>query len=356
MNITTRSLAGPSAGQLEFDQLDAMLQSLARALPRTEHPWWGRQSTLFAASVLKDALRTRLRTVHDHRFAETRYRDLFNSIYWCLPFRPVIAGSVFVDIGCGPWNPWGTSLLLLMLGARRCYAFDLEPAADPARAARGLADLAATFLLDPKGIVGDYPVSREEILRNLGGFDFAKLKAGDPDGIDRTRLVHAPRDASAMPLRDGEADVLMSNAFFEHVEDVDAVVAEMKRVTRPGGLHVHGIDSTDHRRYEDPRIDPLEYLTDRAPVHYYLASPGPAGSGHWMNRLRPCQFEDIFARHGLETVAFHPWVKVELSPARIARFAEPFRSMRSEQLATASGQFLLRHRGDAGAGDQRRTR
>jgi SAM-dependent methyltransferase len=334
-----------AVASVQSPNIDTLMQCLAEALPRCEQPWWRRQSTLFAASVLEDTLRSRLRTLHDHRFADQRYRDLFNSIYWCLPVRPEIEGRVFVDVGCGPWNPWGTSFLLLMLGARRCYAFDLERIADQARAARGLADLAASMLLDPRTIVGDYPITADQMLRNLRGFDVAKLKAGDPSGLDTTRLVHESRDVREMPLADGEADVVMSNAFFEHVDDVHVVVREMARVTAVGGLHVHGIDSTDHRRYEDQRIDALEYLTDRAAAaHYYLASPGKTGNGHWMNRLRPAQFAAAFGQHGLENIAFLPWMTLQLTPARIAQFAEPFRSMSPTELGMVSGQFLLRRR------------
>ncbi|HVE64539.1 MAG TPA: methyltransferase domain-containing protein [Mycobacteriales bacterium] len=67
-------------------------------------------------------------------------------------------------------------------------------------------------------------------------------------GVDLTRsaLVIAQRhgvtavqgDAALLPLRDGCADVVVAGEVLEHVTDLPAVVAELARVLRPGGLLV----------------------------------------------------------------------------------------------------------------------
>ena len=72
---------------------------------------------------------------------------------------------------------------------------------------------------------------------------------------DRLRLVEAPAEALGM-LADGSVDVTMSNAVLEHVYDVEAVAAEIARVTRPGGLGSHQIDLRDHSDFDRP----LEFL------------------------------------------------------------------------------------------------
>lgn len=67
-------------------------------------------------------------------------------------------------------------------------------------------------------------------------------------GVDRTcsalaiaadHGVEAVRgDVTALPIRDGAADVVVAGEILEHVSDVEKVVAEIARVLRPGGIVV----------------------------------------------------------------------------------------------------------------------
>jgi 2-polyprenyl-6-hydroxyphenyl methylase/3-demethylubiquinone-9 3-methyltransferase len=45
-------------------------------------------------------------------------------------------------------------------------------------------------------------------------------------------------DATRLPLKDATADVVVAGECFEHVPDLDAMVGEIARVLRPGGLLV----------------------------------------------------------------------------------------------------------------------
>lgn len=57
--------------------------------------------------------------------------------------------------------------------------------------------------------------------------------------VARQRGVQVVRaDAAALPLNDGCADVVVAGEVLEHVTDLSAVVAEVCRVLRPGGLLV----------------------------------------------------------------------------------------------------------------------
>lgn len=51
-------------------------------------------------------------------------------------------------------------------------------------------------------------------------------------------VVPVQADATALPLRNGTADVVVAGELFEHVPDLARVVAEIARVLRPGGLLV----------------------------------------------------------------------------------------------------------------------
>jgi SAM-dependent methyltransferase len=300
------------------------------------------QSAIHTAGELKDFLGVRLE-LHNYRFARTRYRDLLWIVRNGVPADFRFKGSTIVDIGCGSWNPWGMSFLYLMLGAAKAYAIDLDPVIDPSRAARGLAELASIMLTNPKRVAPGHPIDPHEVLDNVRSFDLGKLEEGDATGIDTKRLIHRLAGAQKLPLADGEADLLVSQACFEHVADMDEVMAELARATRRGGIGIHGVDSTDHRRYENPRYDALDYLClQPASEHFFLGLDDRPEVGHYMNRLRPSQYPAIFARHGFEVIKFNTWLRCDIDERRRAMFVEPFRSMSLADLSTVSGEFVLR--------------
>ena len=302
----------------------------------------GSQCAIDRVQDLKDILETLLE-VDENRFSRTRYKGLFFDFHLGVEPRPPLRGATIVDIGSGPRNPAGLGFLFLMLGAKRCYLIEPDTIWNLARATRALAELAASMLLDPGAIVGDFPVTPKEILHNIGSFDLAALGRGDPSGIDRDRLILRRTDADAMPLEEGEADLVISQAVWQHVERIEESMAETARVTRQGGLGIHGIDTTDHRRYEDRTCHPLEYLKlDTQEDYLRLAGGQDKQVVFSQNRLRPCQFRECFQRHGFEVLQFRDWGRIPVSEKLRAQFVEPFRSMPLTDLEPAGGQFLVR--------------
>jgi SAM-dependent methyltransferase len=55
-------------------------------------------------------------------------------------------------------------------------------------------------------------------------------------------------DAAALPLRDGSADLTLAMHMLYHVPDPAAAVRELRRVTRPRGRVVVGLNGADHLR------------------------------------------------------------------------------------------------------------
>jgi SAM-dependent methyltransferase len=291
------------------------------------------EESVLLGCEIQDALRAVLDTSRN-RASRRRYRDQVQ-MYEALPEpRPPMAGATILDLGCGALNPYGTSFTFLMLGARRGLAVDLDEILDVPRAVRALADLAAMMLIDPKAIIGDFPVTRAELLQHIGSFDLPSLARGDPDGIDRNRLVYLRESVEALPLADGEADYVFSNAMLEHLPDPDTAIAEMARVTRPGGVGVHIVDGSDHRTYADPTHHPLEFLTEKS------GRPIVHGS----NRVRPAEFLPVFERHGLDVLSFRPFRRIEIPDQLRKRLAEPWRGMDTEVLAVLDGQICVRRR------------
>lgn len=74
------------------------------------------------------------------------------------------------------------------------------------------------------------------------------------------------RDATSTGFADGEYDVTTSNSVLEHIPDPEALVKEMIRVTRSGGVfshivHLYTSDTGAH--------DPRSYLQDHASLPYW---------------------------------------------------------------------------------------
>ncbi len=291
-------------------------------------------SSIGLGCELDDALKIVL-DVHNNRLSRRRYRDLFGAYYEFLqPPRPALEGATVVELGCGPINPYGLLFLLLMLGAQRGIAVDLDEIHDEARALKALANLSAMMLIDPQAIIGDYPITREQMLHNIPSFDLARLHAGDPSGLDSQRLSYRRESVHALSLLDGEVDFMMSNAFLEHLSSVDDAITEIARVMRKDGIGVHTIDGADHRSYGDPTCHPLELLTEATNESIV----------HGSNRIRPLEFVSLFERHGFEVISFEPFVTREIDANLRARLAEPFRSMTDDVLSVIIAKIVVRRR------------
>ncbi len=153
-----------------------------------------------------------------------------------------------------------------------------------------------------------------------GGFNLVAEQAGarvigvDADaeaiaicGLKREKGGSAVVRAAAerLPFPDGTFDVVYCFSSIEHVESVEESVAEMVRVTRPGGLiYVHTPNAWSW--YEGhykllwapflPAALGRVYLRARGRPSAYLAT---------LRRLTPAAMRRAFARAGLHDLRFH---------------------------------------------------
>jgi len=87
-------------------------------------------------------------------------------------------------------------------------------------------------------------------------------------------------DGEHIPFPDGSFDILYSSNVLEHVEQLDGLTVEMRRVLRPGGLALHLLPNPQWRvlslltYYPGQAIDLLRVLRRRTAIH----EPSPAGS------------------------------------------------------------------------------
>lgn len=275
---------------------------------------------------------------HENRYSRQRLHDSFESVAGHVPnVREVVAAGMFVDVGCGSWNPFALSALFLAGGARRSLALDMDPPASPARSIRAIAEVWGMLLLSPAAILGRPLLSRDEIQRNIADFDVDGLLRGEARALEGSRLGHHLGDAAAMPLADGVASLTSSNAFLEHVSDPLAVVRELYRITPRGGYQVHVVDATDHRRYSDAAFGPLDHITEdgyRQDMAYTVA-----GITYQMNGLRPRQFAGVFEQAGFRVVSYQGFHATELP--RGERLAAPFRNLPPSDLGEGMARIVV---------------
>lgn len=287
---------------------------------------------LVLAEQLGQLLASKL-NVHLNRFSARRHRDLLSPIFAELRITD-LHGATVVDLGCGALNPFAFSFLLLMLGAERAYAIDLEPIQNIEVAARALATTAGWLLLEPARILGGHAsITAEDVLRNLKGFQLPLLAAGDPAGFAPDRLMHRIESVHDLSLRDDEADAVFSVSLLEHVERVEDTLESLRRITKPGGLGIHVVDFVDHRIYSGVAIRPFEFLNDRS----------TASLVHGSNRIRCDEFCALFEQHGFTVARVDRWAHLPPpTEEEQAQFVEPYRSMPHANLATTGARIFVR--------------
>lgn len=273
--------------------------------------------------------------VHENRFSPTRYRDQLHPILSRIKPGELTGGTV-VDLGCGSLNPFSFSFLLLMLGAERAYAVDIEPIQDLRLATQAMAHAAGWMLLDSSQIVGPQGIAPEEVLRHLRGFRLPRLAAGQLDGLAPERLQHRVESIYDLSFSDGEVDAVFTVSVFEHLDRLDDALSSLRRVTRSGGIGHHVVDFSDHRRYAESYglNNPREFLKVQAFE--------PADRMHWSNRVRCDELCAMFERHGFVVEDAQPaWIE-SIGEEEQSQFVEPYRSMSRRNLEILVARILVR--------------
>jgi SAM-dependent methyltransferase len=152
------------------------------------------------------------------------------------------------------------------------------------------------------------------------------------------RAVPAPEWLTVIraPLREylsnggGPVDMVLSNSVLEHVDDPAGAVADLARVTAPGGQHFHFIDLRDHFfKY------PFEMLCYSEGSWRKFLNPGSN-----LNRLRVWDYERLFS-------SSFPRVTVQVRHSDLPAFRATRSRIRPEFLSgdenrDAVTQILLR--------------
>jgi len=138
-----------------------------------------------------------------------------------------------------------------------------------------------------------YAMLAEQAAARIPSGDFSAIAAigADPDRLLELVECESSDVGSRTAFADGQFDATVSNAALEHIADVDGMLAELARVTRPEGVGIHQVDFRDHSHNDRP----LDFLTipDETYAEVFEASNGGGG-----NRVRAGELADRFRAQG----------------------------------------------------------
>ncbi|NML66626.1 class I SAM-dependent methyltransferase [Hymenobacter sp. RP-2-7] len=151
----------------------------------------------------------------------------------------------------------------------------------------------------------------------------------------------APADATRLELPAASVDYHYSTNVLEHVPaaTLAGLLAEARRVLRPGGYLVHLVDLSDHFGHDDPRRTAVHFLR-HGPLAWRLL----AGNRFmYQNRLRLPQYRALFAAAGLPIA----WERAVTDAPSLALLQAPrppvhpqFRRFSAEELASVYWEVL----------------
>ncbi len=151
--------------------------------------------------------------------------------------------------------------------------------------------------------------------------------AADPaQGLDSRFLEYAVRPSGLLGAR-AVADVVISRAVLEHVNDLLSTFRDMDNALRDDGVAIHLIDLKSHGLH---RRNPLDFLT------------WPTLLWRWMyshkgvpNRWRVDRYRDVLARTRLKIRSMQPTATLDAAVIGEVRprLARPFRTLSDDDLS-----------------------
>lgn len=166
--------------------------------------------------------------------------------------RAGFPGAPHTVLELGPGGSLGTGLAVLLSGAERCWALDVENFISTERNLRVLADLVELFRTrEAKPMSGEgAPLVAS---RELDGYlaperlaDIEQALRAVPGATTDSRVFYASpwRDPSVLP--EASVDLIISQSVLEHSTEPAALYSACARWLRPGGWMSHKIDLGSH--------------------------------------------------------------------------------------------------------------
>ncbi|WP_131111372.1 methyltransferase domain-containing protein [Sulfuricystis thermophila] len=211
----------------------------------------------------------------------------------------------------GPGDIPGVALLLVAHGASKVYCVDRFPL--------------VSFTQKNVDVIRCLHDFLDERERQRFVQCFKNQQALD-DGFNPEHIEYLVHPDGLSELRD-KADIVISRAVLEHVNDLNATFDDMLRAMKPGALAIHQVDLRSHGLHV---VNPLDFLSPAQwlwrLMHSHKGVP---------NRWRANRYIDIMAHLGLHPFIFFPTGKYsnDVVAEQRPNLAKPFRLVDDEILS-----------------------
>lgn len=241
------------------------------------------------------------------------FKKCFDDYFAALAVSPKDIGDYLKGkcvLEYGPGDIPGVALLMIAHGAKRVYCVDRFPMVSWSK--KNIHVLQCLL----EGLEGDVRARAEQcFLQNdpRSGFN--------PHSID---YLVRPSGLSGLV---NEADLVISRAVLEHVDDLSATFSDMHQALRAQGIGVHLVDLKSHGLH---RTNPLDFLA--WPQYLWTLMYSQKGVP---NRWRIDRYRQALAHSGLETLRMEPTVRAEQKDIDSIRpfLAKPFQALSDEELS-----------------------
>lgn len=121
--------------------------------------------------------------------------------------------------------------------------------------------------------------------------DLFFIKKGE---IDEKYITFIKGDFAKIDFKE-KIDFVLTISVFEHIKNVEEVIAKLSKVMKKGGLMYHSIDLRDHYNFNNPF---LFYKYSKKTWERYLTKEGVS----YTNRIRYTQFMNLFKKWGFKVI------------------------------------------------------
>lgn len=156
-------------------------------------------------------------------------------------------------------------------------------------------------------------------------------------GFSPQRLRYIVRPSGLSALSES-ADLIVSRAVLEHVDDLSATFGDMYNALHPMGIAIHQVDLESHGLH---RENPLDFLTWSPNLWSWMF-----GNRGYINRMRIDYYRHTLVENNLEVVTLEPTKLAGIDVIKEVRpcLSEPFRGLSDKDLSWL-GFWLICRRG-----------
>ncbi|MDP6633919.1 MAG: methyltransferase domain-containing protein [Phycisphaerae bacterium] len=229
-----------------------------------------------------------------------------------------LAGKRVLELG--PGADLGAGVILLAMGSDKYSAVDAHNLADAAT--DEFYDLLFLELAAREDLDIDIDALRDELLLTQ-------------DGAGERLCYQCNRDFDLSVIEDDSIDLIVSQAAFEHFDDVPRTIEQMSKLASPGAVLVCEIDLATHTRW----------IRDRDPLNIYRFSDAYYNLMKFRgspNRIRPVEYKQMLTAAGWGDIEQFPLTVLDadylarVQPSLAGRFRDQTAEMECLSVAVCA--------------------